>query len=472
MTDPTKLFENAAAQYSPTDLQKTMRAAGIDPNSEEGQKILRSNIDKTNRIAPVALRPGGAYLDGNGKLQSTPAAAPAGFENVPLADGSWRTVPVQGGTEAITASTAAHARGSAGYQLTDAYDPSANGGKGGMVRQTVANAADAANGNAPAPLRNNNPGALMPGGKLAQYPDVQTGLAALDNNLQSYGKQGINTISGVISKWAPPNENDTQGYIKDVSQRLGIPPNQKIDLSNPLHRQALSTAITLHENGPSGVFGSQQQAPARQSGAFAAAPPMGAQANANESQKAGGESMATSYKGLQASRAGGSSALQDIDHMLTLGSNKSPAVAGPYMESVAKIFSPNAAEYEKSRDNLVTQLSGQLGMSTDAARSMVYGSIPGYGAPKDAIKNGLTTLKNQVQARMLKADLLTPMFNSGDSQAYNKLENEFDQKITPAVAGVIALPAGPQRAQALQQAAKNPAQRASLEWAIQNGVLK
>jgi hypothetical protein len=109
----------------------------------------------------------------------------------------------------------------------------------------------------PAPMRNNNPGALMPGGKMAQYPTPEAGIAALDANLANYGKKGINTLEGVISRWAPPSENDTGAYISDAAKRLGIDPKQKIDLGNPLVRQAIGTAIMLHENGPSAVFSPQ-----------------------------------------------------------------------------------------------------------------------------------------------------------------------------------------------------------------------
>lgn len=105
-----------------------------------------------------------------------------------------------------------------------------------------------------APIRNNNPGAMMPGGKLAQYKTPEEGLAALDGNLKRYGQGGVNTISGVISKWAPPNENDTAGYIAAVARRLNIPADQKIDLSNPYTRHALSAAITVQENGNRTVF--------------------------------------------------------------------------------------------------------------------------------------------------------------------------------------------------------------------------
>ena len=75
----------------------------------------------------------------------------------------------------------------------------------------------------PAPIRTNNPGALMPGGKLAEYGSMEEGLAAMDKNLASYGKKGVNTLSGVISKWAPPNENDTNAYIAHVAKVSALP---------------------------------------------------------------------------------------------------------------------------------------------------------------------------------------------------------------------------------------------------------
>lgn len=101
--------------------------------------------------------------------------------------------------------------------------------------------------------QNNNPGNLRPAGAstgFQKFPTPEAGLAALDQNLLAYGKQGVNTIGGVISKWAPPSENNTSAYIKGVSQRLGVPADQPLDMSSPYVRHALSTAIMLHENGP------------------------------------------------------------------------------------------------------------------------------------------------------------------------------------------------------------------------------
>ena len=120
---------------------------------------------------------------------------------------------------------------------------------------------------APAPLRTNNPGALMPGGKMAQYGSMEEGLQALDRNLQSYGKQGINTLSGVINKWSPGNApgntpQATQNYINHVAKVTGLKPDQQIDLSNPLVRLQLTAGITQFESGPGAIYG--QAAPKRQ----------------------------------------------------------------------------------------------------------------------------------------------------------------------------------------------------------------
>jgi hypothetical protein len=102
--------------------------------------------------------------------------------------------------------------------------------------------------------RNNNPGNLRPPGAstgFQRFDTPEAGLAALDQNLQSYGKKGINTIEGVINRWAPSSENNTSAYVSSVSKRLGIDPKAQIDLANPYVRQALGTAIMLQENGPS-----------------------------------------------------------------------------------------------------------------------------------------------------------------------------------------------------------------------------
>jgi hypothetical protein len=384
--------------------------------------------------------------------------------STPLFDASGNVVaaqPVQGAQGVMQGNAAATAAGGAQFKPVQVYNPNTQ-------QMEYSNEAAVTNPGAPAPVRNNNPGAMMPGGKLAQYPDMQTGLKALDDNLASYGKQGVNTLSGVISKWAPPNENDTQAYIKDVSQRLGISPNQKIDLSNPLVRQSLSTAISLHENGPQGVFGAGSPQGA------AATPPLGATANANVSQQASADSMKASYAKLQGINSSANGALDALQKMQALAANKNPALtAGALGTAVAPIVSPDAAEYEKQRANVVSLLANQNGTNTsDAGRALTGESVPDYGKPKQAIQDGLQTQINQLRAQQIKANLLTPVYQSGDSKAYTTLENGFDQAIKPSMVPILSLSGDAQRA-AVQAAIKaNPSLHSNFEWAFKNGLLK
>lgn len=132
----------------------------------------------------------------------------------------------------------------------------------------AANAAQSQNANLPAPLRANNPGALVgKDGKLQQFPSLQAGQQALDSNLANYGQKGVNTIAGVVNKWSPASAgNDVSSYIKDVSQRLGVPPDQPLNLQDPKVRAALGNAISIHENGRQAVESTAQSARANASG--------------------------------------------------------------------------------------------------------------------------------------------------------------------------------------------------------------
>jgi hypothetical protein len=108
-----------------------------------------------------------------------------------------------------------------------------------------------------------NVGNVRPVGQSTGFQQPKSydeGMQIMDKNLQAYGQKGINTLRGVISRWAPPNENDTEALIKNASQRLGLRPDQPIDLSNPVQRQAIGTAIMLQEKGPKGIFTAPTQA--------------------------------------------------------------------------------------------------------------------------------------------------------------------------------------------------------------------
>lgn len=113
----------------------------------------------------------------------------------------------------------------------------------------------------PRGIRNNNPGNLNyvgqagatkeggPNGRFAVFQTAEEGLQALANQLRRYGSRGINSVRAIISKFAPPSENNTQAYINSVSKGLGIGSDSALDLNDPRVLQSLMGAIIKVENG-------------------------------------------------------------------------------------------------------------------------------------------------------------------------------------------------------------------------------
>jgi hypothetical protein len=159
---------------------------------------------------------------------------------------------------------------------------------------------------APAPVTGggvnaNNFGNVRPVGASTGFQQPKTpeeGLQIMDNNLKSYGDKGINTLSGVITRWAPPSENDTPALIKAAAQRLGIGPNQPIDLKNPAVRQAVGTAIMIQEKGK-GLFTS---APATTAAQAPAAPANESRADYERRMKEQGEISTSRIKEAEVKR--------------------------------------------------------------------------------------------------------------------------------------------------------------------------
>jgi len=131
------------------------------------------------------------------------------------------------------------------------------------VPATASTPAPAASAATPRGLRNNNPLNIeagkftegLPGyagsdGRFAKFQSPEQGIAAADKLLVSYNtNQGIDTVQGVINRWAPATENDTSGYAKFVAAKIGVKPGDKIDLSDPTVRQNLIAAMGEFENG-------------------------------------------------------------------------------------------------------------------------------------------------------------------------------------------------------------------------------
>ena len=66
-----------------------------------------------------------------------------------------------------------------------------------------------------------------------------------------YHKYRLFTIRKIISRWAPPAENDTEAYIKRVSDLTGIDPDEPLGIPSlyPSRWMAVGLAMAIVEGG-------------------------------------------------------------------------------------------------------------------------------------------------------------------------------------------------------------------------------
>lgn len=89
-----------------------------------------------------------------------------------------------------------------------------------------------------------------PGSRFAGFNTQAQGIYQVSRLLEVYRvEHGITTIRGIASRYAPPNENDTENYIKNMSNWTGYGPDQVLDFSNPAVIAKLTQAIIRQENG-------------------------------------------------------------------------------------------------------------------------------------------------------------------------------------------------------------------------------
>jgi hypothetical protein len=81
---------------------------------------------------------------------------------------------------------------------------------------------------------------------FVQFTDPIYGIRACARILASYDREGLQTLSEVIDRWAPPNENNSLAYVSDVCNRCDTDPNDPIDIM--AWRAKIITAIIWHEN--------------------------------------------------------------------------------------------------------------------------------------------------------------------------------------------------------------------------------
>ena len=67
--------------------------------------------------------------------------------------------------------------------------------------------------------------------------------------LGTYLSRGLNTIEKIISKWAPPVENNTESYIKNVEKWSGVPRCKVLTGADGADYILIVAAMSFVENG-------------------------------------------------------------------------------------------------------------------------------------------------------------------------------------------------------------------------------
>lgn len=115
----------------------------------------------------------------------------------------------------------------------------------------------------PRGLRNCNPGNIRINSDLfqgeirpskdksfKQFETMAYGYRSVFRILSNYRKNyGLDTIRKMIGRWAPENENDTDAYIKAVSDYAGIPADDTINIADREQMIRIVAGMSKVENG-------------------------------------------------------------------------------------------------------------------------------------------------------------------------------------------------------------------------------
>lgn len=119
-------------------------------------------------------------------------------------------------------------------------------------------------------IRNHNPGNIRRNPKITwvgeaplqhdasfvQFVAPEYGIRAMAHVLHMYQvrTKREDSLRDLITRWAPPSENDTEAYIEDVATLTDLDPNAPLPLDGPWLPKVIA-AMIYHENGeqPYGV---------------------------------------------------------------------------------------------------------------------------------------------------------------------------------------------------------------------------
>lgn len=85
-----------------------------------------------------------------------------------------------------------------------------------------------------------------------QFESMAYGYRAMFVLLDSYRRRyALNTLRQMLNRYAPPSENFTEGYIRFVSQKTGILPDEELNTRSERDMIPIISAMSEIENGVS-----------------------------------------------------------------------------------------------------------------------------------------------------------------------------------------------------------------------------
>lgn len=82
-----------------------------------------------------------------------------------------------------------------------------------------------------------------------QFETMAYGYRAAFVVLGTYLSRGRNTIEKIVRSWAPPTENNTEGYISSVEKRSGVGRNKVLSADSGSDYRKIVAAMSHCENG-------------------------------------------------------------------------------------------------------------------------------------------------------------------------------------------------------------------------------
>lgn len=242
--DPGKYFETQAKMYEPTDLIKTLTAAGIDPHSTLGQQILQQNIAKTNYIAPTPLRDGAGYLTPDGQFHTTPNSK-EGTMLVPdsTSPTGYKVVQIPGAMAARQAGSKADAAGRNSVEPITGYDKDGNPVFGNKLQ-----AATGGNGGGGGVQTGSRFSGYQPPGGNGFRPGLRPGEGEAQMGLANFGVDQFKQVRAAAAE-----SKDRASMIDhqiDLAKQTDFGPgaNYKASVSAVLHGLGLNEHPTFAEN--------------------------------------------------------------------------------------------------------------------------------------------------------------------------------------------------------------------------------